>query len=459
MKTLTALLLIFFCTIYKMYSQQSNTLFLMNKSVESNIINPSKRLDCYYFIGFPALSSIHFDLGSTGFSYRTAVAANGELQLDKIVDNTFWRSSISANFHLQLLSFGYKLNKKNDVFFSISDKAYVNFTYPKSFIKLGAYGNKQFVDETVSLKGLSLQGAYYREFSFGLARTINKKTDVGIKLKLLFGKTSVKSRIRELSLFTDPVSYAITTKSEFDLFTSFPLTVSTDAKGKLSDINTKNIDVYKFIMNGSNIGLAIDLGGTYNVNKKITFIASLIDFGFIRWKTDANQFSQKSDFQYNSQSYATGTSLLDSLQTMLELTPNENAFTTWLPSHTNFAIEYKYNDKVSFSAINRNQILYNTFIPSFTIGVSYSPNYKLQSILTWSYINNTLLNLGIGFSYQLGVTRFHFVTDNILPVFWPESARGTSVRLGLNFMFGCPRIKTKKERCDCELNVYQDKRR
>ena len=455
----TIIIFILFCTLFSLKAQQLNTLFLMNNSIESNSENPSKKLYCKYLIGLPALSALHFDVGST-LSYRNIISKTGDLRLDNISKNTFSRNTISTNFSLQLISIGYKLNRKNDIFFSVSDKVYARFTYPKDFVEFGINGNKQFIGETLNLKSLSARAAYYREYSFGIARTINKRLDLGMKLKILFGKASFKSNIKELSLYTDANSYALTAKSNIELFTSMPITVATDIDGKLSDIKTNNFDAYKFIMNSANKGVAIDFGGKYIFNKKLTFTASIIDFGFIRWSSDANKFSQQLEYNISGNTYSTTSgTIIDSLRNSIKPIPSKSNFTTWLPTRTNLAIEYKYSNKISFSALSRTEILYNTFIPSFTIGASYSPNYKFSSIITWSYINNSFLNIGIGASYQIGITRFHFVTDNALAAIWPELIRGTSVRLGINFAFGCPKIKKKKVDCGCNLPIYTAKRR
>jgi len=455
----TILIITLLCILLSIKAQQLNTLFLMNKSIESNSENPSKRLYCKYLIGTPALSALHFDVGST-LSYRNIISKTGDLRLDNISNNTFARNTISTNINIQLLSIGYKLNRKNDLFFSLSDKVYGRFTYPKDFVEFGINGNKKFIGETLDLKNLSARAAYYREYSFGIARTINKKLDLGMKLKILFGKASFKSNIKELSLYTDPNSYALTAKSNIELFTSMPITVITDTEGKLSDIKTDNFNAYKFIMNTANKGIAIDIGGKYAFNKKITFTASIIDFGFIKWSSDANKFSQQLDYNITGNTYSTTSgTIIDSLRNSVKPIPSKSNFTTWLPTRTNFAIEYKYSDNIYISALSRTEILHNTFIPSFTIGASYSPNYKFSSIITWSYINNSFLNIGIGASYQLGITRFLFVTDNALAAIWPELMRGTSVRFGINFAFGCPKIKKKKVDCGCDLPIYTAKRR
>ena len=51
-----------------------------------------------------------------------------------------------------------------------------------------------------------------------------------------------------------------------------------------------NFSVSKYAFKKKNTGMGIDLGGVYKLNKKISFSASVIDLGFIKWKSGINNY-------------------------------------------------------------------------------------------------------------------------------------------------------------------------
>ncbi|MCT4639598.1 MAG: DUF5723 family protein [Bacteroidales bacterium] len=446
-----------------LYSQNSNTLFLMNKSVESNIVNPAIGLHCKYYVGFPALTSLHFSVGSTGMSYRTVVDKSGEIRFSNALKRAHYVDYINLNQHIGLLSFGYKLNEDTDLFFTVTEKAYQRIGYPKDALRLVIEGNYKSLGETMKLRNTSVRAAFYREYALGMSKQVDDRLRLGGRVKLLFGRVGIKSKVKELDLTTDENTFKVTMKSDLQLLASAPMTATFDNDGYLNDITFDN-DPMKYIINRKNPGIGIDLGGTYDLNDKITLSASVIDFGVIRWNSSSYRFNQSADLSFvgatdtdNASSGVNGLGVIDSIGNAMKLSNGQGGFTTWLPAQTYVAAEYRYNDQISFSFLNRNEFLYNTVIPSFTLGALYSPSYKFSTILSWSYMHNTPMNVGVGITAQLWILRMHLITDNILVAFYPEYSRTATIRFGMNFMFGCPRkgeVKHRVSRSSCPAYRY-----
>ena len=54
-----------------------------------------------------------------------------------------------------------------------------------------------------------------------------------------------------------------------------------------------------YIRNTKNKGFALDIGATYEFSDKITFGASLIDFGTIRWRDGTYNLNGNASYKYN----------------------------------------------------------------------------------------------------------------------------------------------------------------
>ena len=65
--------------------------------------------------------------------------------------------------------------------------------------------------------------------------------------------------------------------------------------------------------------------------------------------------------------------------------------------------------------------------------------------MSWSYLNNSLKNVGLGIAYHGKGIQFHAVSDNLLGFFYPFDTRALNLRFGINLMFGCPRDGKEKD--------------
>jgi hypothetical protein len=75
---------------------------------------------------------------------------------------------------------------------------------------------------------------------------------------------------------------------------------------------------------------------------------------------------------------------------------------------------------------------------------------RIEASLSWSYLNNSPLNLGAGLAYTGRGFQFYAVSDNYLGFFRPFDTRTINLRFGMNLMLACPkkngRIKNESGR-------------
>jgi hypothetical protein len=76
------------------------------------------------------------------------------------------------------------------------------------------------------------------------------------------------------------------------------------------------------------------------------------------------------------------------------------------------------------------------------------PFKNFETSLSWSYMNRSFLNVGIGIAYGRSPLQFYIVSDNILAPLFPMNTKNLNLRFGLNINLGCYK-KEKISGCGC----------
>ena len=97
---------------------------------------------------------------------------------------------------------------------------------------------------------------------------------------------------------------------------------------------------------------------------------------------------------------------------------------------------YNINEKINIGVLGRGEFFQNKFYSSVTI--TGNTNFKkwFSATMSYSIMNNSFNNLGIGLMARAGFAQFYIVTDNVLAAF-PQSTRTVNYRAGINLLFGC----------------------
>ena len=446
------LLFLFFCFSIKSYSQQNNTFYLMHDVPQTNLLNPAVQIKCKWFVAIPVLGSTHLNYSNSTFSFNelfTTSSGSASLDIGNFYENIKKTNLLNTEVHLDLISVGYRFN---DYYlnFNIAEKVHVGLTYPGSIMELAWKGNTQFLGETTKFNNLRTHSVYYREYSLGLSKVWDAYNILGIRAKLLFGKANIYSGKSEVSLYTDPNTFELNVVGDAIINASFPITITQDSDGNINGSETGDIDVLSFLMNGKNKGFAIDLGWIFKYSEDLTFSASLLDLGFIRWKSDVNNISISGSFDYagtglgsNFSSTDYMTELSDSVLDAFSQTVTQDKYYSWLPTQIYLGGMYQYKPKLGIGFVNRNVIYRNKLHSSLTLSANTTLWNKLSGSLSWSYLNNTIKNIGLGLAWHSRGLQFHLVSDNVLGIIKPLDARTLNLRFGFGVLFGCP--KNKKE--------------
>jgi hypothetical protein len=170
-----------------------------------------------------------------------------------------------------------------------------------------------------------------------------------------------------------------------------------------------------------------------------------------RWKTDLNNVHGEGSFAYEGTDTATElvsaaffSDMRDSLINAFNVTSTQERYTYYLPTQLFLGGTYRFREKISFGVVNRNVRFNSKIHSSLTLSAHADIAERILATVSWSYLNNSLRNIGLGIAFHGKGIQFHAVTDNLLGFFYPFDSRTLNLRIGCNLMLGCPRNRQEK---------------
>jgi hypothetical protein len=431
------------------FSQSDFSLYNFKDIQQVGYTNPAFIPKFKVNVGIPALSSNYLYAGNSGFAYRDFIRKRSDdslvLNMQNGIDKMAKRNYLTTAFQNELLAFGFKLNK-NYFSFNVNEKINNTFTYPKGMFQLAWQGNGDFLGERIDMDGLGIDFIHYREFGIGWARQFSPKLTVGARAKYLTGFSNITTQKSKLGLTTDEVTFDLTADGSLDIRTS--------GINQFSDtLNT--VSFADYILNTKNSGIGLDLGATYAINNKIDVHFSMLDFGFIKWKSDVKSYVQD-DFSVKfegldanaffgnydpNSSTQTATQngidqLVDSLTSTFNLKENNDAYTQFL--HTRFMLggNYKLNERNFFGAVFQGQVYKGSFRPAASFSYHTGIKKYLGATVNYSIYNRSYFNFGGGLSLNLSKIQIYAVADNVFAPLFPTRVKNLQARFGINLIFG-----------------------
>jgi len=447
------------------YSQQDNTLFFLHDIPESNFVNPAVQIRCRQYFGLPLLTTLHFNVNSTGFSYNSFSPGAAKIDVDKLVSKMHLLDYVSMEFHYTPISFGFMYDKKQYFNFAWTEKVEAKVFISKKLLMLLKDGNTQYVGEGLSTRNPGVKAIYYREFSFGYSTHFGKYSIVGAHAKVLFGLAGVFTKRKPVDFTTNKLTYNIDASWNPKVNTSLPLNVSYDSEGYVSGVSLGSISPVGFLLNFKNQGLATDFGFIYKEDK-ITWSGSILDVGMIWWHDQTNKFENNGHFVFQGATVTDGmstadyaNSIRDSIQNQFRFKNTKKGFITFLNPRIYFGGTYPVLKQLKVGALARTEFYPGRPIVGVTISATAFSQKGSTASVNYSVMNGSFTNLGLGLGLSSDKFQFFVLSDNVMAFIFPQSARNVNLRFGFNFFIGCTEKKKEykipKDGCGC--NWVQDK--
>jgi len=453
-----------------LWAQQNNTMYFMQTLTQTQWLNPAVQNDCKLTVGgalVPVTGQLFFPIqynyGNNGFALNDMVQQNGDslvrpgfkgFDYDRLYKRLREVNYISQEIHINWLTVGYKYK---DWYFglAINDKIESYFSFNEDLIRFAIEGNGQtFLNETAHLGDLNITSTIYSEYALTASKKINEKLTVGLTAKMLFGKTNIWTERSVIDVYTNNnENYPITTDVDILIHTSNPFVENTQlyygTDSMTIESEDKDVDYNDVYFNTKNFGLGMDLGVTYKLNDKINLYASLTDFGYIKWKDNAQSFTVKGEYYwdgYNFQPSLTedeelvaeyNDSLVQNIVETFKPKLEKESYTSYLTSKVYLGGTYQFHEKIRAGLLLRGAFFQHKMHPSLTLSGNFRINKWLETTASYSMINNTYSNIGVGFVAKAKIFQFFMMSDNIWGFIWPQATQNINFRMGINLVFGC----------------------
>lgn len=389
------------------------------------------------YLAIPVLGYTNFGISNSGFGFNDFVNEDGNVTvatIEEVYDNLAGIEQMSLNLKNDIINFGFSRGDNNFFTVNLTNTFDYSSTYAKDFLALALLGNKAATSFGTSydLSGTSYNVLAYSELGVGYQRKVNEKLSFGGRIKYLSGILNASAYFDDVSIEINPDSSTFSSNSKVtaqDYGVSEFFLEGADLPGE------KNA-----IPNFNNMGVGFDFGVNYKVSNNLSFSFNAIDLGAISWKNGRYKVSDpNSDSDYDGveleklhKDSAGILEVFEGVQGMFEFNEERKNYSTNLPAQIYLGGEYILNDRFVFNGLFSGRVMNKKFYPSYTIAGGFQIHKRLQTKLSYSVINNTYTNIGLGCVGSVGRFQIYVLADNLPGVIKPLDTRFMNLSFGFN---------------------------
>ncbi|AEV31413.1 hypothetical protein Oweho_0394 [Owenweeksia hongkongensis DSM 17368] len=431
------------------FAQSDLTLYNFNSVAQSLHVNPALPQQTRVWVGIPLLSSIQVSYHNDGFRpidlFETGTDVNENL--DNIILGLDDESQFAINQSIDLLGVGFQVSGG---FLTLGAQQVTDYRmdYPVDLLRLVRFGNAGADYRSSNVSEFDFETVTRTNYYIGYQKDVNDKLSLGGRFKYIIGQGHA---------YVEKMDATIETLDNSNLEIETDIIIRTAG---ISDYIEENPFEIKTSVFPDNNGFGIDLGANYVLDDKWSFSASVLDLGFINWKSGTRDYVSKGTFEYegvdanlnDDDPVGSFDEILDSLAAAFEFTEVDGEkYTKWLASRVFLAANYKINERHTFGAVYQMKLWSGTTYHDFSVNYQGRLARAFQYTVSYSIINGTYNNVGAGFQTKLGPVQLYLLTDNFLNIMYYENLETTNVRLGLNVALFDK--KTKKNKTKAPTNV------
>lgn len=425
----------------ELHAQQGMLLYNMQDIPQRNYLNPALQYKGDAAIGLPLVSSLYVNVSNSAFKYSDLIRHSNDdslyIDADNMISKLKETNYINAGFEADLFVVGFRI-KSSFFSFAMTEKATLHFSYPKQLMEFAWKGNGAFIDETVDIN-FGMNFTHRRDYSLTYCYQFKDKFSAGFRFKSIYGMENISIKSAQAGLYTNPTSFALTAQSNININTS-----------GIESNTFDEFNVTQYMFDRQNTGWGIDIGTQIRFTDQISFTASIIDYGKIKWNSLTDNYTSRetnTEFTYygiDLNQFFEDTSgadqvfqnVMDTLEAGFNIRHTNHSYETKLPLQFYTGANYTINQNhVAGILVHGIKFEDKTHI-DFTLSYHIKAGKWLSLSSGWSYINNSYSNLGAGIAMHLGSFQLYFVSDNIFGAIFPTRTQNANARAGLNFVVG-----------------------
>ena len=415
-------------------AQESTLMSFMRQSPQALRTNPAGLSDSVrWFMGIPFLLS-HFGLDlDAGIAYNDAIQRNADnsLQINPKIEDKIADARTMFHFNYELLSFGFRFQKKHMITFSLSAVADASFLLPGELAALLVEGNTPGKPLNITSE---INAAAYVEAALGYSFAINKNWNAGLRVKYLQGGANASGKNLHATITTDPNDYK--------------MTLTADAKAKVAYIDDPAAAT-------DNRGMAFDAGIYYNTPLEgLSVGVSMTDWGWIDWKSnpkiyEATMLNDNFEFAGLTDLKGDFDQIIDTLKNVFDFKDRDGkAYRSLLPGKIYVSATYDLTKNDKFGFLFSTRALDSFSRTTFTLMYNRSVGRWFSVAVGNNFMTTKIFNPSIALNLRGGAFQFYVAAENIAS-FNPARTRTLNLQFGMNLTF-LNKSKTKRAHVEVE---------
>jgi hypothetical protein len=424
------------------FAQRNFTLHQHQNAAQAIHLNPAFRPNARIYANI-ATGMHSFGFNHSGFVFDELLVRRPddslEFQPSNAIDAMAKINHFNLDFKNELLGFGVRLGQTY-FSFTATNRMQFSLMYPRDLFRFVFEGNgASLLGQRADLDGLGIKFNAYMEYAFGANRSfLDDRLTIGGRVKLISGIANIHTAKSELGIFTDSTTFDITVDGVVHAYTS--------GSSGYDFSDYRNLG-FTYLTRFPNFGMGIDLGATLKFNDMIDFSASMIDFGFINWKSDTrNYISNDVNFtfqgvninQFLSDSVGFVNNFVDTLQGLFSGDINNDEYRTLLNTRFYFGARFKLLDAIHLNALWFNEFILGKYRPGIALGTTIQLKEFISLSANYNAYGRALGNIGLGLNMRVGPVQYFVMTDNILGVLNASASKNWHINIGASLCLGKP---------------------
>jgi hypothetical protein len=449
------------------HGQNKQLLYNVNELPQTLMLNPGANINFDGHFGIPFLSQFHLSAGSSGVNVHDIFENSTNTTINQRVGNTIKRlrstDFFTFNQQLEIISLGWRLNKDNYLSMGIYQEIDAFSYFPKDPITLVNVGNKDYINIPFNFSHVSFTGELLTVYHLGLNKKWNNRLTVGARLKLYSGIFNVESTNNSGTFLT------INTPQGPNYYRHFAdnldVRVNTSGFASLQEENNTIQDASKDLLGrsffGGNLGVGLDVGGTYRLGENIMVSGSVLDLGMMWQRDDVESYTYRGTYQTNGieplfpennpngNTFSYWDLFEDEVDRNLVDETLSAPYTTWRPLKFNAAVEMNFDAfyppcdyRVLAKKRYRTKLgmhLYAVKRPrdlKFALSTYYDRKISsgLRMKVSYTLDDFSYTNVGLLLSTRIKKFNFYIAADNLFGYLNLAKSNYQSVQLGLQFI-------------------------
>lgn len=458
---------------YLGFSQNKQLLYGMTEVPQSLLVNPGGIVPYDKHYGIPFLSHLHFNGGSSGVTvydiFQTSATSDINARITSAIFSMKNTDFFTATQQLELIGFGWR--NKSDYYFSAG--IYQEFDmityFPRDLAILGWEGNHDYIDYEFDLGDLNSSGDFLTVFHFGTNKKMTDKLTLGARFKVYSSVFNYRSTNNK-GIFVTQLSDG--TVNIYDhLLQNADVQVQTSGIAPLIDNDNVNSsgDVVSHALGraffGGNLGVGIDFGATYEINRNWIASASVLDLGAVFHTKDVENYRAHGSYnltglnlifpplQEGEQTFPYYQNLEEEIKENVSVDTLYNSYTVMRPLKINAAIQYHFGKsfgnqdcdcysmgKGDFGSQAAGVQLYSIFrpkAPQYAATLFYYRRFAefISAKITYTVDNYSFDNIGLMAVGDIGKFNIYLGFDNLLRYGNLAKTNSLSLQLGFNLKY------------------------